>query len=320
MKVKTVFMASDPIAIESIKAVRDSDFCELVCIVSNPDRPKGRGNKLSPNPVSAWAIENGIELLRPENSPSENEINRFRELGAEFIVVMAYGKMLKMPILEYGKYPCLNLHASLLPELRGASPIESAIALGKKKTGISLMRIVKEMDAGDVCARLEVDIADDETSQTLREKMSHAAAEIFSQNISSIINSTAIFEKQDSSQATYARKFLKEDLRIDFELTAEEISARVRAFSFGTFELNNEVFKVCLPKVENKNCNAVCGEVLEASAEAGLRVACKNSVITFGMIQKPCAKMLHAKDFFAGNVIEKGTILLSSRSKPILKS
>lgn len=117
-------MASDAIALDSIRALFDGGCpgFELACAVSNPDRPKGRGKKLSPNDVSAWALENGVELLRPEGSPDESDVARMRELGVEMIVVMAYGRMLKKNVLEYGRYPCLNLHASLLPQLRGASP------------------------------------------------------------------------------------------------------------------------------------------------------------------------------------------------------
>ena len=145
---KVAFFSSDPISLPSIRYLQAEH--ELVCIVSNPDRPKGRGKKVSPNEVSQWAIDNSVDLLRPEGKPSDDDVAHLREVGAELLIVMAYGCILKKNILEYGKYPCLNLHASLLPELRGASPIETAIALGKTRTGVSLMRVEPAMDTGAV--------------------------------------------------------------------------------------------------------------------------------------------------------------------------
>ena len=129
----TAFFASDPIALGAIEMLHASKDFPLVCVVSNPDKPKGRGKKLTPNEVSAWAIENGVELMRPEKIDAPT-ISRLRELGVELIVVMAYGHLLKDDVLNYGEYPCLNLHGSILPKYRGASPIESAIALGEKET------------------------------------------------------------------------------------------------------------------------------------------------------------------------------------------
>ena len=191
-------MSSDAIALDSIRALFDGGCpgFELACAVSNPDRPKGRGKKLSPNDVSAWALENGVELLRPEGSPDESDVARMRELGVEMIVVMAYGRMLKKNVLEYGKYPCLNLHASLLPQLRGASPVETAIALGFKSTGVSLMAIEPRMDSGPVCAAAEVAIEPSDGSASLRGKIAAAAARLLAENISSVADGSAKFEPQ----------------------------------------------------------------------------------------------------------------------------
>lgn len=317
---KVAFMASDAVAIKSIEAVAASQELELACIVSNPDKPKGRGKKLSPNDVSAWAIANSVELLRPEKSPDETVSARLRELGVELIVVMAYGKMLKKNILEYGKYPCLNLHASLLPDLRGASPIETAIALGYKKTGVSLMAIEAKMDAGAVCATGDVEIESADTSKSLREKIAHAAAKLLLDNVRSIIGGTAVFMRQDEALATYARKIAKEDLLINFNLHAAEIVNRTRAFSCGIFEFENEKYKVCAASVADRlKTLASCGEIVQASAEAGLRIACKDSDVVFKMIQKPCAKMMCAADFFAGNSFPIGIILKSFESLPLIR-
>lgn len=315
-------MASDAIALDSIRALFDGGCpgFELACVVSNPDRPKGRGKKLSPNDVSAWALENGVELLRPEGSPDESDAARMRELGVEMIVVMAYGRMLKKNVLEYGRYPCLNLHASLLPQLRGASPVETAIALGFKSTGVSLMAIEPRMDSGPVCAAAEVAIAPSDGSASLRGKIAAAAARLLSENISSVADGSAKFEPQDESRATYTRKIAKEDLFLDFRLPAEEIANRARAFSFAVAEIGGEVVKLSNAfAAARMKGGAECGEVVAASRADGLRIACGDGDIVFGAIQRPCSKMLSAPEFFAGNSIEVGKVLKSFDSRPLLR-
>lgn len=315
-------MASDAIALDSIRALFGGGCpgFELACVVSNPDRPKGRGKKLSPNDVSAWALENGVELLRPEGSPDESDAARMRELGVEMIVVMAYGRMLKKNVLEYGRYPCLNLHASLLPQLRGASPVETAIALGFKSTGVSLMAIEPRMDSGPVCAAAEVAISPSDGSASLRGKIAAAAARLLSENISSVADGSAKFEPQDESRATYTRKIAKEDLFLDFRLPAEEIANRARAFSFAVAEIGGDVVKLSNAfAAARMKGGAECGEVVAASRADGLRIACGAGDIVFGAIQRPCSKMLSAPEFFAGNSIEVGKVLKSFDSRPLLR-
>ena len=319
---RVAFMASDAIALDSIRALFDGGCpgFELACAVSNPDRPKGRGKKLSPNDVSAWALENGVELLRPEGSPDESDVARMRELGVEMIVVMAYGRMLKKNVLEYGKYPCLNLHASLLPQLRGASPVETAIALGFKSTGVSLMAIEPRMDSGPVCAAAEVAIEPSDGSASLRGKIAAAAARLLAENISSVADGSAKFEPQDESRATYTRKIAKEDLFLDFRLPAEEIANRARAFSFAVAEIGGEAVKLSNAfAAARMRGGAECGEVVAASRADGLRIACGAGDIVFGAIQRPCSKMLSAPEFFAGNSIEVGKVLKSFDSRPLLR-
>ena len=314
---KTAFFASDPIALGAIKMLHASEDFPLVCVVSNPDKPKGRGNKLTPNEVSAWAIENNVELMRPEKI-DDSTVSRLRELGVELIVVMAYGHMLKDNILNYGEYPCLNLHGSILPKFRGASPIESAIALGEKETGVSLMKIVKKMDAGAVCDVEKIAIADDDTSVSLRQKFCESSTILLERNLNSIKNKTANFVEQDDAQATYTRKFDKSDAVLDFTSDVETICNRVRAFGFATFERNGDVIKVKDANYKIFDNTKECGTVLEASAN-GLCVACANGAVVFLSLQKPCAKMMSARDFFAGYKIECGEILKSVAFKNILK-
>ncbi len=314
---KIAFMASDAIAIKPIEFVHDNH--ELCCVVSNPDRPKGRGKKLSPNDVSQWALDNGIELMRPEGKPDDALVARLRELGVELIIVMAYGCILKNNILEYGKYPCLNLHASILPELRGASPIETAIALGKRKTGVSLMAISPKMDEGDVADVCEVVIEDSDNVKILREKISVASVSVLEKNLPLLENGHLKFLPQDSSKATYARKLSKEDSYLNFNNSARALFDRVRAFGAGIFSYNNEAIKIFDVSVSDDEKNfSVVGEVLEVSS-SGLKIACSKGALVAKTLQKPCSKAMSAKDFFAGYKIEKGAVIDSFENKSLLR-
>ncbi len=316
---KTAFMASDPIALESIKYLRSCRDFPLACVVSNPDKPKGRGRRVLPNPVAAWALSEGVELIRPENGPGVEVSRVLRETGVELIVVMAYGRMLGDDILNYGKYPCLNLHASILPELRGASPVESAIALGMRRTGVSLMKITKKMDAGPVCAAREFDMDERETSATLRKKISRAAAELLGENLCGVVSSEIEFVPQDESRATYTRKLSKLDMRVDFNMSAREVDARVRAFGAGIFEYEGETVKAGESGFSDDTHRGIPGTVLEASAEKGLAVACASGTVFFTKLQRPCAKMLPASEFFRARKFDSGCVLRSAELEPLLR-
>lgn len=329
---KIAFFASDAIALGALEMLLNktkdkSSDCELSCIVSNPDKPKGRGKKVSPNKISAWAIENKIELLRPEKSPSVEEIARMKELGVDCIIVMAYGKILKSEILDYPKLGCLNLHASILPHLRGASPVETAIAIGDKRTGISLMKITPPMDEGPVSDFMEIEISDDDTSQTLREKLCLVAAQVLERNLDAIKKSSLKFEEQDSSRATFARKLSKADAILDFSLSAFELKNRIRAFGFGIFFTSeNEAIKIGsadaeeLPVNLDSATNSALGTVLSASPKEGLKILCaQNSALSAKTLQRPCMKMIPCEEFLKASSIKAGEILRGQKSTKLLR-
>lgn len=316
---KLAFMASDAIALDSLNYLKNSSEWELVCLVSNPDKPKGRGKKLTPNPAAQWAIDNNVELLRPEKTPTETQMQDLRTLGVEAIIVMAYGHILKDCVLNYSKYPCLNLHASLLPELRGASPIETAVALGFKETGVSLMKISPAMDEGDVFASEKIEIKEDETASQLRLRMGTLAAETLSKHLANALSKNAQFTPQDSSRATYARKLDKTDTFLDFRKSAKEICDRIRAFGFGIFEYESEQIKIGSAEFEELDeSNSCVGKIISTDAYA-LRIACGSGVLCARTLQKPCAKMMNAKEFFLGFKMKEGVQLQSFENKPLLR-
>lgn len=191
---------------------------------------------------------------------------RLRELGVEMIIVMAYGCMLRDNVLNYGQYPCLNLHGSVLPKYRGASPIETAIAMGDSETGVSLMRIVKKMDAGAVCDIEKIAIAETDTAESLRLKFRRACPAILARNLESVKNKTAKFAEQDESAASYTRKFDKSDMYIDFSGSAESVRDRVRALGFAC-SIREDAIKVRDASCENCGGGHPAGAILSASAD-----------------------------------------------------
>ena len=318
-EMRTAFFSSDDISLDALEFLLASEEFRLACVVSNPDRPKGRGKKLSPNAVSAWALERGVELLRPEGGVGDATVARMRDIGVEAVIVMAYGSMLKNNVLEYGKYPCLNIHGSLLPKYRGASPVETAIALGDGETGLSLMRVVKKMDSGPVCDSIKIPIEKDDTVESLREKMRKASPLILERNLPSIKNGSAKFVEQDESLATYTRKLDKSDAAVDFSAGGKTICNRIRAFGFGILNWGTDALKV-----KDASFSACCGAsrragtILDASPR-GLRVACADGSVSFMSLQRPCARMMCAGDFFAGYKMEAGEVLKFSPYKSLLK-
>lgn len=313
---KVAFFASDKIAIESIKVLMHSSICELACVVSNPDREKGRGKKLSPNDVSAFALDNDIKLFRPNKNEEDLLVEDFYALGIDVIFVMAYGSILRDGILNYGNY-CLNLHGSILPEFRGASPVECAIATGKAKTGVCLMKIGKRMDAGDVADCKEISIEDSDTAQSLREKIGILASEVLAENLEKISNQQLQFTPQDEAKATYVRKLNKGDLYLDFNKTARELFNRIRGFSSGIFTYENLDIKVLKTSFEPLNKSMQVGEIL--CDGSSLKIVCKDSLLNILELQKPCAKSMSIKDFLKGFVFKNGDILASAKNEEVLR-
>ncbi len=311
------FMASDAVALPAMEVLRSAGL--LRCVVSNPDRPKGRGRRLSPNPAAAWAIENGVPLLRPEETPRAECVEWMASFGVDCVIVMAYGRILRREILDFPKLGCLNLHGSLLPSLRGASPIETALALGMEKTGVTLMRIAPKMDAGDVCGAVETPVAPRETGASLRVKIARAAADLLSGSLGGISSASLRFEPQDESLATYSRKLSKDDARLDFSMSAPELDRRMRAFGGGIAKTDGEEIRIGEAFAEPSRAPGVPGEIISADS-GGVRISCGDGVLRAVSLQAPCARMLPAGQFLNGRPLSPGQIFESFKNSPLLRT
>jgi methionyl-tRNA formyltransferase len=277
---------------------------------------------LKPTAVSRWATERSIRLLRP-NKPDKDLGEYLRELGCDLIFVMAYGHILHSHILDLPPLGIYNFHGSLLPKYRGASPVETAIACGEKITGISLMRIVPEMDAGDVLDMESVGIEEADFAAQVYEKLSHACVTVFERKIGDLIRGTVKYVEQNHGEATFTRKITKLDGCVDFSMAAEEIYNRVRGFSehvgshvdHGGTILNIGELRVGNGDGRHENF----GEIMDTDGKH-ITVAAHTGTVRIGELQRPGGKMLKVRDFLNGYGLAIGDRFVWHRSLPILST
>jgi methionyl-tRNA formyltransferase len=318
-KLKTVFMGSDPIVLPLLEclAARHADEIELVGVFAQPDRPHGRGMKLQENPVKEWARLRNIPTRQPEK-PNDDDIAWLKETGCELLLVMAYGHMLKDAFLNVPRLAPLNFHASLLPGLRGASPIDTAIATGRAETGVTLMRIVKKMDAGDALDVEKVTIAPEDNRASLTVKLAAACAPLVDRLIPRLASGDLKWTPQDEAKATYCRILEKDDSNMDFAASAKELHNRARGLHLwpgSAFDYAGQRIKVGETSLGAADCGAAPGTVVGNSGS--LDVATGDGVLRLLKMQRPGGKMLSAADFLRGMPIAVGTVLESRPMKPL---
>ena len=307
---KTVFMGTPDFAVPQLKALIESGN-EVGYVITQPDRAKNRGKKIQFSPVKEVAVENGIPVLQPERIRKSPEVlEKLRAYGPDIIVVAAYGQIIQKEILELPKFGCINVHASLLPELRGASPIQHAILEGKEKTGVTIMQMAEGLDTGDMLSRTEVKIGK-MTGEELHDALAEAGAELLKQTLPKIEAGTVIPVAQDDSLSSYAGMISKADGKIDFSKTPEEIERQVRAFEPwpGAFCVyDGRTMKVRGAECTGERTDSENGTIVNVSEE-GIDVACNKRILRITEIQMPGKKRVAVRDYLRGNSVKKGTVL-----------
>ncbi len=322
--VRTVFFGSDPIALPVLEWLKGAgrSVVDLVGVVTQPDRPHGRGMKLRPNAVKAWASDAGLEIRQP-GKPGVEEVAWLRENDVALVLVMAYGHLLKRRLIEAPRFPMLNLHASLLPRYRGASPIPSAIAAGESETGVSLMQLVRRMDAGPVYDQERVAIASDDDSASLAHKIGLACVPLLQRALPPFLRDELVPEPQDDALATYTRLLARRDGALDFHAPATVLSRRVRALrpwpgSFMRHEGRTIRIGWCGTRPAREEERTECpGTVFAAEAE-GLPVLTGEGVLLLHELQRPGGRMLTAKEFLRGYPVPPKTVLESDEMRPLI--
>lgn len=299
-------------------AAGSGDRWILAGVVSQPDRPKGRGKQLQPNPLAACARQHGLRLWQPER-PGEDLEQWMREEQVALVVVIAYGHILRRSLLGIPPLGFINFHGSLLPKYRGASPVETAIACGERETGISLMKIVPQMDAGPVLDYETLTIEPGESAGQLRERMARACVPLWSRCADAILSGQACFVEQDPERVTYCRKLEKTDGQLDFHQSAAVLAARINGLDpwpgcfFDQGELRIKLREAYADPEEHRE---LPGTVLSADRN-GLRIATGEGVLRILQLQRPGGRMLPARDFFSGFTLSPGTVLPSSEMRTL---
>jgi methionyl-tRNA formyltransferase len=309
---RVVLLGSDPIALPSFEAVAASPGIEVVQVWSQPDRPSGRGQSVQPNEVSAWALARGFPLRRPGRF-DEAEDAALAGLSADLAVVMAYGQLLREPTLALARLGFVNLHGSLLPALRGATPVEGALALGLAETGVTLQQVVRRLDAGPVLARRTLAIEPGEGRAALRARMGIEAARLVTEALPALLRGDLRPEPQEESLATYTRRLRREDAGLDFTQPARVLADRVRALEGwpgSTCLLGDLRLKVGRAVATEAAATAPAGTVLAADA-SGVLVAAGEGALRLLELQRPGGRMLPAAAFLAGCPLPVGAVLAS---------
>lgn len=315
---KIIYMGTPDFAKESLEAIYNAGH-EILAVVTNPDKPKGRGMKMMESPVKQYAVEKGLKIYQPEKVKDNTQfIEEMKELKPDIICVVAYGKILPKEILDIPSKGCINVHGSLLPKYRGAAPIQWAIINGEKTTGVTTMYMDIGMDTGDMILKKETAIGENETTGELWERLAKIGAELLVETLQKIEDGTAPRIPQ-GEQFTMAPMLNKEMSKIDWEnKSAEQIKNLVRGLNpiMGTYSYINEK-KVKFWKVEtakelpnNKNIeNCENGTVIYSNSKDGLYIKAKDGIIKVIEIQGENAKRMNVNDFLRGNEILEGTKL-----------
>ncbi len=303
---KIVFMGTPDFAVASLEALIESGH-EIVLVVTQPDRPKGRGYTLTPSPVKKFALDNGLNVISPETLKDEGVIKTLEETDADLFVVTAFGKILSKRVLDIPKLGCVNVHASLLPCWRGAAPINRAIMCGDKVGGVTIMFMDVGLDTGDMIVKREVLIKDEWTAEDYHDALMVAGKDALKEFLTFAESGSIPRIKQDESLATYASKIGNDDAFLTFEESATDTRNRIRGlspFPGSFFFINGKRFKV-----RNAIVSDGCGEVgtVISTDKGGIEIACANGSV---IITKLCPEgkgVCDAQSYLNGNKIEVGT-------------
>ncbi len=308
---RIVFMGTPDFAKESLEALVNAKH-EILAVVTNPDKPKGRGMKMIFSPVKEYAISKGFEVKQPIKVRNNTEfLEEIKALNPDIICVVAYGKIIPKEILDIPRYGCVNVHGSLLPKYRGAAPIQWAVLNGDKKTGITTMYMDIGMDTGDMILKEEVEIGENETTGELWDRLSIIGGKLLVKTLELIEKGEAPREKQDNNFSSMAPMLKKEMGYINWkEYPAEKIKNLVRGLNpiMGAYTFfDNKKVKFWKVEIISKDVSNEPGTVIESDEKSGLLIQAIDGVISVLEIQAENSKRMNIKDYLRGNKVEKIT-------------
>ncbi len=307
---RILFMGTPDFAACALRAMIDAKL-DVVGVVSQPDRPKGRGHKLVPTETKAVAQEAGIEVYQPEKLGNGELLPILQKLEPELIVVVAYGKILPDYIINYPQYGCVNVHASLLPCYRGAAPIQWAIINGDKTTGVTTMQMDKGLDTGDILLFEETEIGEYETSEELFERLAIMGGKLLLETVKRIEDGTLTPQKQPD-EFTYAPMISRETGVVDWSKSAGEISKLIcgmNSWPLASTKYKCETLKIATAEKCADNSEKENGTILSLEKGRGLKVSCGEGTLYIKTAQFPNSKKMNVEDYARGHEIEIGAVL-----------
>lgn len=312
---RIVFMGTPDFSVGTLEAVVAAGH-EVACVVTQPDKPRGRGKELQPTPVKEAAQRHGLPVYQPAKIRDPEAVEKIRSFQPDVIVVVAFGQIIPQQILDIPRYGCINVHASLLPKYRGAAPIQWAIIDGEEVSGVTIMRMDAGLDTGDMISKVEIPLEKDETAGTLFDKLSDAGAKLLVQTLPTLEDQSAVYEKQpELSPTPYSRMISKKDGEIDWSSPAVNIERLIRGMSpwpSAYTHLGGKTLKIWRAETAEGKAGSAPGTVLEVG-KGGLVVSTGDGALRLLEIQLEGKKRMDAEAFLRGFAIEAGTILGSEK-------
>ena len=308
---RIMFMGTPEISATCLKELIASDN-EIVAVVTGKDKPRGRGNVMTPTAVKALALENSLPVYTPDSLKGEDFMALLNEINPELIAVVAYGKILPKSVLDFPKYGCINVHVSLLPKYRGAAPMQRAIINGEKETGVTIMYMAEGVDTGDIIDTEAFPIGDEDDFEAIHDRSAEVGAKLLVKTVKALCDGTATRTPQDDSLATHAAKIEKEDCKIDFTRSAAVLDCAIRGVTPipGAFAyLKGKMLKIY--KAKPVKGSGRVGEVIAVDSKGvgSFTVACgEGALLVEGVIPEGKGRM-SAGDFVRGRKIELGDVL-----------
>lgn len=307
---RVIFMGTPDFAVPSLEALLTKH--EVVLVVTQPDKPKGRGKKMVPTPVKACALEHGIPVLQPEKVKEPEFVEQLRSYEPDLIAVTAFGQILSEPILEMPKYGCINVHGSLLPKYRGAAPMQWSIIDGEKVTGITTMYMAKGLDSGDMLLKAEVEITDEDTFATIHDKMAVTGANLLLDTLDQLEAGTLERIPQDHDAATYAPMITKETGHIDWSKNRQDIINLIRGLNpvpaaYTTYE--EEVLKIFGAVISDVQADDAANGEIVAVVKKGFVVKCGDGCLLITEVQARGGKRMMTDAYLRGHAVKEGILL-----------
>ena len=302
-KLRVIFMGTPDFAVPTLAAIAARpDLAEIAAVVTQPDRPRGRGQKLVPSPVKAWAAAYDIPVLQPVRARDAAFVTAFRDLKPDVAVVVAFGQILSQEVLDVPVHGCINVHASLLPKYRGAAPIQHAIMAGEHMTGITTMQMDAGLDTGDMLLRREVPIHADTTYGRLHDTLMETGASLLVETLERLAAGTLVRTPQ-TGESCYAARITRETTVMDWSKKAQELDALVRGLNpvpYAQTSLDGAVYKIGALRSTGHAASVPSGTIVAADRKAGLIVATGDENVEITEIQAPGKKMMEVRAFLNG--------------------